>query len=592
MDLVPNIFLILLNIVTVLVFFELPDPILYNTVILEKEYDYIVVGAGSAGCVLANRLSAGGKATVLLLEAGGLEDAAARVPFFSVVLQGTKVDWDYTSEPQTNASLSVDDRINRIPRGKIFGGSSSINHMIYSRGNPKDYDRWESEFGAEGWGFDAVLPDFKAIETSYLGVDNGYHGESGEVPVSYPTSHTKSTDVFLEAGRELGYSNNDYNGPNQTSFSLVQNNIKNGERWSSSRSFINTTVRKRANLDVALFSHVTKVLFEGKTAVGVEYKRYLTTHTVRAKKEVILSAGAIATPQLLMLSGIGPQEHLESFGIDVIADLPVGEKLFDHVTVNGIAATTEENIELNYYDPSTIPEYALSRTGPLTHAYGVEGVAFLSTPGSDPTLPDIQFLFVTLNPTTIEAGYVAGLIGISQIYDTYYKPKRGQNVLMIVPVLLHPSSSGYIRLKSTDAEEYPIIQPQFFSESSDVDTMVDGAKIALKTLRTEAMKRANATVWDIPLPACESSGPLWSDSYLRCFVRQTSMSGWHPCCTAPMGTHPQAVLDARLRVLGGVENLRVVDASSMPYLPSGNLNFPTMMMGHKAAAMIIEDNQQ
>ncbi|KAK8786175.1 hypothetical protein V5799_007460 [Amblyomma americanum] len=270
--------------------------------------------------------------------------------------------------------------------------------MIYSRGNPKDYDRWESEFGAEGWGFDAVLPDFKAIETSYLGVDNGYHGESGEVPVSYPTSHTKSTDVFLEAGRELGYSNNDYNGPNQT---------------------------------------------------------------------------------------------------NVIADLPVGEKLFDHVTVNGIAATTEENIELNYYDPSTIPEYALSRTGPLTHAYGVEGVAFLSTPGSDPTLPDIQFLFVTLNPTTIEAGYVAGLIGISQIYDTYYKPKRGQNVLMIVPVLLHPSSSGYIRLKSTDAEEYPIIQPQFFSESSDVDTMVDG-----------------------------------------------------------------------------------------------NLNFPTMMMGHKAAAMIIEDNQQ
>ncbi|KAK8769327.1 hypothetical protein V5799_014208 [Amblyomma americanum] len=179
-----------------------------------------------------------------------------------------------------------------------------------------------------------------------------------------------------------------------------------------------------------------------------------------------------------------------------------------------------------------------------------------------------------------------------QMFDGYYKPKRGQHVLMIVPVLLRPNSSGYIRLKSTDADEYPIIQPRFLSESSDLDTLVEGSKIALKTLQSEAMKRANVTVWDIPLPACESSGPLWSDSYLRCFVRQTSMSGWHPCCTAPMGTHPQAVLDARLRVLGGVENLRVVDASSMPYLPSGNLNFPAMMMGHKAAAMIIEDNQQ
>ncbi|XP_077512720.1 alcohol dehydrogenase [acceptor]-like [Amblyomma americanum] len=592
MHLVPNILLIFLNIVTVLVIFELPDPILYDTLILEKDYDYIVVGAGSAGCVVANRLSADGKAKVLLIEAGGLEDVAARVPLFSVLLQRTDVDWDYTSEPQQDASLSLDGRINRLPRGKILGGSSSINNIIYARGNQKDYDKWESEYGAEGWAFTAVLPDFKAIETSYLGVNNGYHGDSGEVPVSYPTSHTKATDVFLEAGRELGYSNDDYNGRNQTSFSLVQNNIKNGERWSSSRSFINTTVRKRANLDVALYSHVTKLLFQEKTAVGVEYKRYFTTHTVRATKEVILCAGAIASPQLLMLSGIGPRKHLESLGINVLADLPVGEKLFDHVTVNGIAATSKEDIELNYYDPSTIPDYALKRTGPLTHAYGVEGVAFLSTPGSDPTHPNIQFLYVTLNPTSVEAEYIAGQIGISQMFDGYYKPKRGQHVLMIVPVLLRPNSSGYIWLKSTDANEYPIIQPRFLSESSDLDTLVEGSKIALKTLQSEAMKRAYITVWDIPLPACESSGPLWSDSYLRCFVRHTSMSGWHPCCTAPMGTHPQAVLDARLRVLGGVKKLRVVDASAMPYLPSGNLNFPVMMMGHKAAAMIIEDNQE
>ncbi|XP_070387483.1 glucose dehydrogenase [FAD, quinone]-like [Dermacentor albipictus] len=590
MALVQNILLALLNVVTVVVFFELPDAVLYNTLILEKEYDYIIVGAGSAGCALANRLTADGTTSVLLLEAGGLEDAAVQVPFFSALLQRTDLDWDYTSEPQHNASLSTDDQINRYPRGKVLGGSSSINHMIYVRGNRKDFDRWASEYGAEGWSYDDVLPDFISIETSYLDIDNGYHGESGEVPVTFPTSHTKASNLFLEAGRELGYNNDDYNGPNQTSFSRVQNNIRKGERWSSSRSFIPNDVRRRKNFDVALYARVTKVLFEGATAVGVEYKRHLGTYSVRAKKEVILCAGAIASPQLLMLSGIGPREHLESLGINVIADLPVGEHLFDHLTVNGIAATTAENIEINYYLPSTVPLYSLFRTGPLIHAYGVECVAFLSTPNADPTLPNIQFLLVTLNPTTPEAGYLASLIGISQIYENYYKLKQGQNVLMIVPILLSPRSSGFIRLKSTDPEEYPIIDPQFLTDRNDLDTLVEGAKIAVQTLTTQAMKNANAAIWDTALPACESAGPLWSDSYLRCFVQHMSLSGWHPCCTAPMGTHPEAVLDARLRVLGGVKKLRVVDASSFPYLPAGNLNAPLMMMGHRAAAMIIEDN--
>ncbi|XP_075535060.1 glucose dehydrogenase [FAD, quinone]-like [Dermacentor variabilis] len=500
MALVQNFLLTLLNIVTVVVFFELPDKVLYNSLILKKEYDYIIVGAGSAGCALANRLTADGTASVLLLEAGGLEDAAVQVPFFSVVLQRTNIDWDYTSERQHNASLSVDDQVNRFPRGKVLGGSSSINHMIYARGNRKDFDRWASEYGADGWSYEDVLPDFISIETSYLGINNG------------------------------------------------------------------------------------------ATAAGVEYKRYLGTHTVRAKKEVILCTGAIASPQLLMLSGIGPREHLESLGINVIADLPVGENLFDHLTVNGIAATTQENIEINYYSPSTVPLYSLSRTGPLIHAFGVEGVAFLSTPNADPTLPNIQFLFVTLNPTTPEAGYIASLIGISEIYENYYKLKQGRNVLMIVPILLRPRSSGYIRLKSTDPEEYPIIDPRFLTNITDLDALVEGAKIAVQTLKTQAMKNGNVAIWDTALPACESAGPLWSDSYLRCFVQHTSLSGWHPCCTAPMGTHPQAVLDARLRVLGGVKKLRVVDASSMPDLTAGNLNAPLMMMGHRAAAMIIEDN--
>ncbi|XP_049269953.1 4-pyridoxate dehydrogenase-like [Rhipicephalus sanguineus] len=552
--------------------------------------DDLQVGAGSAGCALAKRLTADGMSSVLLLEAGGLEGAAVQVPFLSAILQRSSIDWDYTSEPQHNASLSAENQINRFPRGKVFGGSSSINHLIYARGNRKDYDKWASHYGAEGWSYDDVLPDFLSIETSYLGIDNGYHGDSGEVPVSFPSSRTKVSDLFLEAGRELGYGNGDYNGPNQTSFSRVQNNVKKGERWSSSKAFIPDDVRRRKNIDVALYAHVTKVIFEGTTAVGVEYKRHLGTHKVRARKEVILCAGAIGSAQLLMLSGVGPREHLESLGISVIADLPVGENLYDHVTVNGIAATSAENIQLDYYSPSALFKYARFGSGPLSHAYGVECVAFLSTPGADPTLPNIQFLLVNLNPTTIEAGYIAGQIGVSEIYEKYYKKNQGQNAFMVVPILLHPKSSGFIQLKSTNPAEYPIIDPKFLTNAADLDTLVEGSKIAVQALTTQAMRNGNVTIWDIALPACESAGPMWSDPYLRCFVQHTSLSGWHPCCTAPMGKHPQAVLDARLRVRGGVKNLRVVDASSMPYLPAGNLNAPLMMMGHRAAAMIIEDN--
>lgn len=593
MAFLPNIFLTLLNVVTTLVFFDLPSLTLYNTLFLEKEYDYIIVGAGSAGCALANRLTAKGTAHVLLLEAGGLEDAAVQVPFFSPMLQRTRVDWDYTSEPQQNASYSFDNHVNRFPRGKVFGGSSSINHMIYSRGNRRDYDGWASEFNATGWSYDDVLPDFIGIESSHLGVDNGFHGDNGEVPVSFPASHTKASDVFLEAGRELGYSNDDYNGPNQTSFSRVQNNIKNGERWSSSKSFIPSDVRKRKNLDVALSASVTKVIFEGKTAVGVEYKRGLVTRTVRARKEVILCAGAIGSAQLLMLSGIGPRAHLDSLGIKVIADLPVGENMFDHLTVNGITGIAEENIVVDYSSLKIVSEYAKHRTGPLIHAFGVECVAFLSTPGADPNFPDIQFLLVTLNPTTVEAEYLSRQIGMSkEMFDWYYKRQRGQNVFMIVPVLLHPKSRGFIKLRSNNPDDYPIIDPKFLSNPDDLETLVEGSKLALKVLRSDAMKRANVTVWNIPVPGCETAGAVWSDEYLRCFVRHMTQSGWHPCCTAPMGTHAQAVLDARLRVLGGVKKLRVVDASSMPYLPTGNLNVPLMMMGHRAAAMIIEDNAE
>ncbi|XP_054918484.1 4-pyridoxate dehydrogenase-like [Dermacentor andersoni] len=585
-----NILLGLLNVVTVVVFFELPTLSVYNTLIIGSEYDYIIVGAGSAGCALANRLSADGSKTVLLLEAGGLEDEAVQVPFFAPLLQRTSLDWSYMSVPQQNASYLYDGNVNRFPRGKVLGGSSSINYIIYSRGDKRDYDTWNSTYGATGWSYDDVLPYFVNLERSYLGYNTAYRGSSGEVPVTFPTSRTVASDAFLEAGEELGYDQGDYNSGNQHYFSRVQNNIKNGERWSSSKSFITPNIRARSNLDVGLFSRVTKVVFQGTTAVGVRYTRYLWTHTVRARREVILSAGAIGSAHILLLSGIGPKADLQSLGIPVIADLPVGQYLQDHLTVNGVAATAKEDIITNYYDPSIIPQYTFTRTGVLSRPFGVECVAFVSTPQADPEYPDIQFLLSTLNPTTPEAEYIAREIGISQVMlDGYYKQKRGQYVFQIIPILLRPKSTGYIKLNSTDPTVYPIIDPKFLSNEADWDVAIAGARLAVQTFQTEAMKRANVTLFDIPVPGCETAGALWSDSYLRCLVRQTAHSGWHPCCTAPMGTHPAAVLDARLRVRS-VSRLRVADASSMPMELSGNLNIPMMMLGTKAAAMIKEDN--
>ncbi|XP_077519820.1 4-pyridoxate dehydrogenase-like [Amblyomma americanum] len=585
-----NILLALLNVVTVVVFFDLPTLTVYNTLILDKEYDYIIVGAGSAGCALANRLSADASRTVLLLEAGGLEDSAVQVPFFAPLLQRTSLDWGYGSVPQQNSSFLYDGNINRYPRGKDLGGSSSINYIIYSRGDKRDYDTWASTYGATGWSYNDVLPYFVNLETSYLGYNTAERGTSGEVPVTFPTSHTVASDAFLQAGLELGYQQGDYNSGYQKYYSRVQNNIKNGERWSSSKSFLPPKIRVRPNLDVGLFCQVTKVIFQGTTAVGVQYTRYSLNLTVRARHEVILSAGAIATPQLLMLSGIGPRADLQALGIPVIADLPVGQHLQDHMTVNGVTATAKENIILNYYDPLIIPQYAFARTGVLSRAFGVECVAFVSTPATDPDYPDIQFLLSTLNPTTPEAEYIAQQIGISQqMLDGYYKQKRGQYAFQIVPILLRPKSEGFIKLRSTNPTEYPIIDPKFLSNQEDVNVLAGGARIAVETFRTEAMKKANVTLFDIPVPGCETAGALWSDEYLRCLVHQTGSSGWHPCCTAPMGTHAAAVLDARLRVRN-VNHLRVADASAMPAELSGNLNIPMMMLGTKAAVIIKEDN--
>ncbi|XP_077561674.1 ecdysone oxidase-like [Haemaphysalis longicornis] len=550
----PNLLLSVLNYVSIVILFvETPlDQSFYSQPSGDgtDEYDYIIVGAGSAGCVLANRLSKDPNMRVLLLEAGGPEEAAAQVPFFTTLLQFTHMDWGYHSEPQKNASYALFQRINTLPRGKTLGGTSSLNFMVYSRGNPEDYNSWESEYGAQNWSYRHVKEDFKAIEKSYLNMEPDYHGTSGEVPVTFANDTTEASKVFLEAGQELGYNINcDYNGRNQTCFSRLQRNGKDGERWSSSRSFITKEVRCRTNLHISLHSHVTKIIIEKKVAVGVNYTRHNKTYTAKAKREVILSAGAFGSAQLLMLSGIGPRDHLETLKIPVEENLPVGTKMYDHVLVYGLLGIKNKE---EITDPSllqTLSEYGLFRKGSLIYPSGADSVAFINTENSDPRFPDIQFLMVSEYPKPIELPkmYPYCRKGLTpEQCPTIYHVWLRSYFMSVAPILLRPKASGFIKLKSANPFDHPIIDPQLLSHEADMETMVKGVTTAVCLLKTDSMAAANVKLFDEPLEHCKNY-TMWSDKYIRCLVRFNSHSGWHPCCTAPMGNHSDAVLDSRLR---------------------------------------------
>ncbi|CAN7992636.1 unnamed protein product [Ixodes hexagonus] len=352
-------------------FSDSPEMGTYHTANISREYDYIIVGGGSAGCLLANRLSANPLSTVLLLEAGGLEDASSEVPLLALLHFHGRYDWDYRTEPQ-NASCHIllQSLTQRSPwaRGKVLGGSSVINFMMHVRGNKRDYDAWSKEYGTKGWSYDEVLPYFKSIESFHVKqyVHNGYHSSGGEVPVDYPNTQTLLSKVFLEAGKELGYDQVDYNGPKQAgkgSFSRVQGNVKGGVRYSASKSFIRPILSHRKNLHISLLSKATKVLFKDKQAYGVRFRRGGEEREVAARREVILSGGTIGSAQLLLLSGVGPAEHLRQLNISLVADLPVGQGLQDHLFTGGVAATTRKGAELQLSNMAIITDYVFGRRG-------------------------------------------------------------------------------------------------------------------------------------------------------------------------------------------------------------------------------------
>lgn len=564
---------------------------------LFSEYDFIVVGAGSAGAVVANRLTEISQWKVLLLEAGPDENEISDVPSLAAYLQLSKLDWGYKTEPSNKSCLGMKNNRCNWPRGKVLGGSSVLNYMLYVRGNRHDYDHWES-LGNPGWGYDTVLHYFKKSEDNrnpYL-TPNPYHGKGGYLTVQESPWHTPLVAAFVEAGTELGYENRDINGQIQEGFMIAQGTIRRGSRCSTAKAFLRP-IRLRRNLHIAMHSHVTKIVIDPTTnqANGVEFFRNGKRHRIAASKEVIMSAGAINTPQILMLSGIGPRRHLEEMNIEVVKDLPVGENLQDHVGMGGMTWLVDKPISIvqDRFNPATISnQYVLNERGPMTSLGGVEGLAFVTTPLGNSSIdwPDIQFHMAPASINSDAGARVRKVLGLKDIvYNEVYKPIANKDSWTIMPLLLRPRSRGWVRLRSKNPFHFPRMDPNYFDDPFDVQTLVEGAKIAIRVADADVFKQFGSRIHRRPMPNCKKYKFL-SDAYLECQIKTISMTIYHPVGTTKMGPawDPEAVVDPRLRVYG-IKKLRVIDASIMPTISSGNTNAPTIMIGERGSDLVKED---
>ncbi|XP_052738854.1 glucose dehydrogenase [FAD, quinone] [Bicyclus anynana] len=570
----------------------------FNQKYLREEYDFIIVGGGSAGSVLANRLSEIESWNVLLLEAGGHETDISDVPLLSLYLHKSKLDWKYRTESQDSACQAMIDKRCSWTKGKVLGGSSVLNTMLYIRGNKRDFDHWES-LGNPGWGYEDVLPYFKKSEDQrnpYLAKDTKYHSVGGYLTVQDAPYNTPIGAAFLQAGEEIGYDIIDINGDQQTGYAWYQFTMRRGTRCSTAKAFLRP-VRLRQNLHISLFSHVTKVLIdpEKKRAYGVEFIRDTEKQVIYAKREVILAAGAIASPHLLMLSGVGPARHLEEVGINVIHDSPgVGRNLQDHIAVGGIVFQVDYPISLvmnRLVNINSALRYAVTEDGPLTSSIGLEVVAFINTKYANATedWPDIEFMMTSASIPSDGGTQVKKAHSITdEFYEEMFGHLTNKDVFGIFPMMLRPKSRGFIKLRSKNPLEYPIMIHNYLTHPDDVGVLREGVKAALAVGETKAMKRLGAKFNSKPIPNCKHL-PLYTDEYWDCYIRQYTMTIYHLSCTAKMGpsSDPMAVVDPQLKV-HGIEGLRVIDASIMPAVTNGNINAPVIMIGEKGSDLIKE----